>query len=66
VTLLAVPPGFAYAVVLFEKPPRTAFCRTIESVVRCLTDNDIAFDCEVVRVSDDKLVWPIHCKGGDA
>ena len=44
-----VPPGMHYAVVLLELPPRSAFFSSIEKVVECLIELDIALDCQAAR-----------------
>lgn len=43
-----------------------ATCSTIESVVECLVKYRLTFRCEVIRVADDVLVWPLKTKGGTA
>lgn len=65
-TQLAAPPGATYAIVLLETPVRTAFFDGLPAVIKCMTQLDLAFACQVIRVQDDVLVWPIHSKGGDA
>lgn len=63
---LSAPAGATYAVILLEQPVRTGFFDSLEAVVECMTELELAFHCQVVRVSDDTLVWPIHSKGGNA
>ena len=59
-------PSWAMYVVVLWRNQMAAPCSTIEKVVECIAQNGIAFDCEVIRVQGDVLVWPWHTKGGTA
>ena len=64
--MINVPPGFAYAVIPLHQSTEVAFARDVGSVIRCMPLVGGALNVQVIRVSDDELVWPIHSKGGTA
>lgn len=56
---MTVPPGTAYVVTAW-RAKTIWFCGSLEGAVDCLTDHDCALDCEVTRVADNTMVWPLH------
>ena len=64
--MINVPPGFAYAVLPLRQSSEVAFARDLDAVLRCMPFVGGALNVQVIRVSDDALVWPMHFKGGSA
>jgi hypothetical protein len=65
-TEVSIPAGTTY-VVSPKKFPYGLYCfGKLENVVEFLAANSLAFQCEVIRVAGDVLVWPIHTQGGSA
>ena len=62
---LEAPPGVTYAVTRWPDG-RTLFYTTLERAKHAIVRANLAFACEVTRVVDDHMVWPMQAKGGTA
>jgi hypothetical protein len=59
------PPGAVYAVVFFDHD-NIAWTTNVHDVIVVMQKFDIVFRCSVVRVEDNRAVWPWFVQGGSS
>lgn len=59
------PPGAVYAVMFFDEDA-IAWSANIDGAIAAMLKFDIVFRCSVVRVEDNRAVWPWFVQGGSS